>query len=82
MYLQRKQKYKQKRYDIHEVHMSMKICITLDKKSWWLKTENTYRNIIFTNIKQSKMYLVLIVICFYFLYKLISNTLLWMGTET
>lgn len=32
MYLQRKQKYKQKRYDIHEVHMSMKICITLDKK--------------------------------------------------
>lgn len=82
MYLQRKQKYKQKRCNIHEVHMSMKIGITLDKKPWWLKTENIYRNIIFTNIKQSKMHLVLIVICFYFLYKLISNTLLWVDIET
>lgn len=56
MYLQRRQKYKYKSYDIYEVQMSMKIAITLGKKSCWLKTENTYRNIILTNIKQTKIH--------------------------
>lgn len=54
--------------------MSMKTGISLGKKSWWLKTENTYRNIILNNIKKSKMYS-FFVICFYVLNKLISKTL-------
>lgn len=55
--------------------MFMKIVIILGKELWWLKKESIYRNFIFINIIYSKMYLVFIIICFYFLNKLILNTL-------